>query len=109
MKNNELNFVFRNGDVSDAPMSNGEKQDVMINPADSVVRRVVVSYKTNGSVHGIKMFDGFGICVLDVGTFGYSDKEILLEEDERIVGVRSRLYSTSSAWHNSLVFVIGRL
>ena len=42
--NYEFNFVFKNGDTSDAPMSGQANPVVNINPPNSIVRKVIVSY-----------------------------------------------------------------
>ncbi len=46
--------------------------------------------------------------MLEVGEFKYSMKEVLLEENERIVGVRSK-YHSDYAIHCDLQFMIAKL
>ncbi len=40
---------------------------------------------------------------------GDTSKEFILEDDERIIGVKSKLYSKTYALHYDLVFIIGKL
>lgn len=43
----EFNFVFKNGDKSNIPMSNKEEPVVLISPADSVLKKVIVYFDTD--------------------------------------------------------------
>ncbi len=48
--------------------------------------------------------------MLNIGTFdAIANKEILLQEGERILGIKSKLHSEGMAWQSDLVFVVGRL
>ena len=38
----EFNFVFKNGQTSDAPMTGKEYKVVKINPPESIVRKIIV-------------------------------------------------------------------
>jgi hypothetical protein len=89
---NQFNFAFKNGDKSNAPMSGQEEPVVSINPADSVIRKVIVNYFPNDYVLGFKLFDKADNCVLEIGTFSQTNKEFLLSSDERIIGFESRIY-----------------
>ena len=57
---------------------------------------------------GFKFYDKNNTLLLEVGGFSGQTKEITLEENDRIVGIESRLYWADAACHNSLVFVIAR-
>ena len=57
---------------------------------------------------GFKFYDKNNTLILEVGDFDFSTKEINLEENDRIVGIESRLYWSNRAWHESLVFVTAR-
>ncbi len=104
----QFNFVFKNGDKSNAPMFGQEEPVVSMNPADSVIRKVILNYSPDGRVYGFKMFDKANECVLETGSFSQTNKEILLSSDERIIGFESRLHSSDTAYHNDLVLVIAR-
>lgn len=104
----QFNFVFKNGDKSNAPMNGQEEPVISINPSESVIRKVIVNYHPSYNVYGFKLFDKADKCVLEIGSFDYTNKEIFLSSDERIIGFESRLYSANYAQHNDLVFVIAR-
>ncbi len=55
------------------------------------------------------MFTKEGKSVLDIGSKDHTKNEILLEEGERVVGLKSRLYNVNEPEHCSLTFVIGKL
>ncbi len=65
----EFNFVFKNGQTSDAPLSGQELEVVKINPPDSVVKKIIVGYDQGDYVMGFKLFDVNGTCVLEIGGF----------------------------------------
>ena len=100
--------MFKNGKTSDAPMSGQATEVVKINPPDSVVRKVKVFYENNYYVYGFQLFDGDNTCILQIGRLSDETREILLEAEDRIVGLRSKLYDAKKALHTSLKFVIGR-
>ena len=63
-------------------------------------------------IYGLKFFDRNDTCILSAGTMVYTMQEVILNEGERLVGVRSKMYDNStknSAYHCNLVLVIGRL
>ena len=64
--NAEFKFVFKDGKTSDAPMSmSGQAfKVVQIQPADSIVRKIIVYYYQVHFVTGFKLFDAKGTCVL---------------------------------------------
>ena len=88
--------MFKKGQISDAPSSdsNGKLKKI---PSNSVIRRIVVCFDGKDYVMGIKFLNANGYELLEVGTFLHSKAEILLEAEERIVGIRSRLHHASKA------------
>ncbi len=89
----------------------GQFTIVQINPPESVIRKIIVGYDQSDYVTSFQLFDTKGSCVLVIGTFsffGEQTKEILLEAEDRIVGIRSRLHEANKALHTSLVIVIAR-
>jgi hypothetical protein len=89
-------------------MSGQVEPVVSINPADSVISKVIVNFWPNDYVYGFKLFDKADKCVLEIGSFTFTNKEIFLSSDERIIGLESRLYQADMAKHNDLVLVIAR-
>lgn len=69
----------------------------------------------DGYLWGIKFFDKKGTCFLNAGTTTDDKKkkpDIVLQEGERLVGIRSKLYNKTDdldALHCNPVFVLGRL
>lgn len=57
---------------------------------------------------GVEFFDRNGNKVLEAGRLGNTKLDIILEDDERLVGVRSKL-ETMSPKQDDLQFIIGRL
>jgi hypothetical protein len=53
----QFNFVFKDGKTSDAPMYGKASKVVRINPADSIVRKIIVGYQKGQCVYGFKLFD----------------------------------------------------
>ncbi len=102
---------MKNGDSTNLVMYGNNKQTVRIDPPDSQIRKIQVNYNPDSCVYGIKMFTTLDKCVLSIGTFDDEDdnKEILLQEGERILGIKSRMYKEGSAAHNDLVFVVGKM
>ena len=71
------------------------------------MRKIIVFYEQSNYIRGFRLFDAKDTCVLEIGILtSETKKEILLEEDDRIVGFRSRLYASNQALHNGLVIVI---
>ncbi len=105
----EFNFILKNGESTNLVMKGKLKQTVPIDPLDSQITKILVNYYPTDYVRGIKMFTTEDKCVLSIGHFGGSVKEILLQEGERILGIRSRLWNEGWACHNDLVFIVGKM
>jgi hypothetical protein len=60
----EFNFIFKEGQTSDAPFTSKSTQIVKINPPDSVVRKIIVHYAQHCYVIGFKLFNADDTCVL---------------------------------------------
>lgn len=56
-ENYEFNFIFKNGQTSDAPMSGQPTSVVKINPPDSIARKIIVGYYQGDYVSGFQLFD----------------------------------------------------
>ncbi len=105
----ELNFILKNGESTNLVMAGKNKQTVRIDPPDSQITKILVNYDPEECVTGIKMYTKEDKCVLSIGVFEGSVKEILLQEGERILGIKSRLYEEGCAYQNDLVFVTGKM
>ena len=90
------------------PMSEKPGPLISLNPPDSVVRKIIVYFEKQLSVMGFRLFDKNNKCVLAAGRSDQKRKEILLDEEERIVGFESRLREENAAYHFGLVIVIAR-
>ncbi len=60
----EFNFVFKNGLTGYAPMSGKNYEVEKIDPADSIVRKIIVFYDQRNYTDGFKLFDANNTCVL---------------------------------------------
>lgn len=56
---------------------------------ETEVSKVIVNHNIN-IVHGVRMMNKLGQVILEIGVFhGDSNKEVILEDGERVVGVKS--------------------
>lgn len=82
--------------------------EVRIHPVGAIVKRVVM--RGNYEFAGCQFFDKNGTKILEAGYMTAETKEFVLEDDERLIGVSSKLQpSQYSPRHNDLVFIIGKL
>lgn len=62
---------------------------VKVEPANSVISKILVCYHKNAVTRGIKLFTKDGNCVLSTGVFDCDTVEIDLQDGERILGIKS--------------------
>ena len=79
-------------------------QERKIKPADRVVKRIVIYYdESNAYLWGFQLFDKNNKKSLETASKYFkncSNKECILQDDERIIGFKSRKKSEGeSAWH----------
>jgi hypothetical protein len=67
----------------------------------------VVCFHSDGYLRGIRLLKKKNEIVLEAGYFDYAEKEIVLQEGQRIVGIKSNQFSAEYARHSDLVFVVG--
>ena len=67
----------------------------------------MVNYHDDGHLRGIRLLKKKNEIVIEAGHFDYVEKEIVLQEGQRIVGIKSNQNSAEYARHSDLVFVIG--
>ncbi len=92
--NPEFNFVLSKGDASQFKKSSAFKE-IFLQPAGVSVKRVVLWYEENKAfLYKIEMFGKDDLKLLETGfpTNGCKPHEIILEEGEKIIGVKSRTY-----------------
>ncbi len=68
---------------------------VGIVPANSASAKIQVWKGTY--IYGIKMFDNSGQCVLFAGYVAGTMEEVQLQEGERLLGIKSKLYSNNTS------------
>lgn len=104
-------MILSNGVQSQLPLNEDGGQnytEVRINPVGAVVKRIVM--RGNYEFAGCQFFDRNGVKILEAGYMTAESKEFILEDDERLIGVSSKLQALQySPRHNDLVFVIGKL
>lgn len=107
---NGMNFIMSNGMKSNLPQNasygSGSWTEVRIFPPDAIVKKVIMH--GNYQYGGVQFFDRDGNKILEAGRMGNNKLEIILEDNERLLGVRSKL-ETMSPKMDDLQFVIGRL
>ena len=75
---------------------------------ETAVSKIVVNHNVN-IVHGIRMMNKQGQVILETGVFnGGSDKEVNLEDGERVVGIKSISDSRYGYWCG-LTLVLGKM
>ncbi len=99
----EFNFVMSNGSASQFK-NNYASKEIRLQPAGVPVKRVVLWYEDARSLlYKIELYSKDGAKLLETGfnTDGCKSHEIVLEEGERIIGVKSRNLSgcPSYAYH----------
>ncbi len=89
--NAHFKFETKDGSVSDHPNSSRvELQRKEINPKDAQITKIQVFYDSK-LIRGFKFSSKDGI-LLEAGYFlNMEIKEVMLEEGERLIGVRSKL------------------
>ncbi len=104
------NFILSNGQESairdDKVMSKHTLPDKPIRKV-----QIVVHNDSNFGLQGLKFFDEKDNLIFEIGKKdeSYLVKEVLLQENERIVGFESRKYQDGYAAHFDLQFVIATL
>ena len=71
------------------------------------ITRLIVGYDKVSHVTGFKFINMYDEVLLKIGKFSPSKKEIRLQDEDRIVGIESRIQDF--AFHHSLVLVIARV
>jgi hypothetical protein len=110
--NGQCNFKFSDGTKTEYKAS-VTLQDVLIPDAVKSVRKITIWYQaSNGFMVSIMLLDKDGVKLCEFGWAeasrkAHPSKELLLEEGERIVGIKCR--SGTDACQHDLQFVIGRL
>ena len=79
-----------------------------------VIRKIEIYYSNVyviNELYGLKLFDKNNNQMLSVGHYGVNKKEILLEENERILGIKSisRVPNGHPGAHGDLQFMIYKL
>ena len=80
------------GSKSQLPLNEDGGQnytEVKINPANAVVKRIVM--RGNYEFAGCQFFDKNGVKILEAGYMTAESKEFILEDNERLIGVSSKL------------------
>jgi hypothetical protein len=111
-----MNFIMSNGEQSNLPIYEKRRKDykeVRINPVGAIVKKVVVSYWDCGDLKGVQFYDKDDTLLLEAGDTKrvFTITEIILEEGQRLIGVKSRFYidgeGKGKARLPALRFIIG--
>ncbi len=106
----QFKFIMSDGEKSsDLPWTGGEGVVTKIEAPGTQVSKILVNYDQASVVTGFKFYNKEHIEILRVGVFSWIDKEILLQDGERIVGIKSRTYDTINGYHINLVLVVGKI
>ena len=86
-------------------------KEVTINPPDSVIAKININYHET-YIAGFKFFNKDNLCVLEAGRFNFNDCEILLEEGEKLLGVKSTHFNNEDcthAVHCNMILIFGKM
>ena len=65
---------------------------------------------SSSNLRGFRFYSKSGEVLLEVGTFNTLPHEILLQEGERVLGIKSRMSGKGkNEYHKDLQFIIGKL
>jgi hypothetical protein len=112
-----FNYILSNGEVSNIPYvdyEQDETEEVRI-PEGAVIRKVIMytSEEDNTCLWGVQFFDKDNKMLLEAGCTEDEkvkhSREFTLEEDERIVGVKSQVDKGYEPEQLDIVFILGRL
>ena len=110
-KNCFMRFATRDGDLGQQPLSSYSLACKAVLQAGTQVDKIQVFH--NYYIYGLRFFDHAGACVLQAGYCGTDHYlvEIALEQGERLLAVKSRLYDNggNNTCHCNPVFVLGKL
>ncbi len=96
----ELNIILSNGSTSQFKYVNALKE-VRLQPVGVSVKRIVLWYRVSDALlYKIEMYAKDGSKILETGfnANGFRSHEIVLEDGERIIGIKSRTYSESPTY-----------
>lgn len=102
-KDHAFNFIFSDGTRTNQPTGGLKMQEDRFDP--SQVRKIVI-YHYNNFLNGLKLSDKSNNLILEAGPCSGTDTIILIEKNERIVGVKAR--DSSYNW-TYFQFVIGKV
>jgi hypothetical protein len=103
------NFILSNGQES------AIKNDKVMTPhslPEKLIRKVQMALNnSNFCLQGLKFFDEKDNLIFEIGKQDerFLVKEVLLQENERIIGFESRKHSDDRAIHNDFQFMIATL
>jgi hypothetical protein len=89
-------------------LKNKNKQKIRINPQEPVAR-ILVYQVDREYLCGFRFYSKSGEILLEVGVCKSHPTVFVLQEDERVLGIKSRIDAPHDAYHCDLQFVIGRL
>jgi hypothetical protein len=97
------------GTRGEVPKTGSSLTDLKLSNPESVAK-ISIYYKDGKDYpFGYKFYNKAGDELLSMGTCDGKSKDTILEEGERVVGMKSRLYSNSDPYHCDVQFVIGWL
>ena len=102
-----FNIMMSNGKHGTIEYDN--KKEIKMTKQEPVAKIVVYQVDSNAFLHGFRFYSKSGEVLLEVGVCTSPPTEFVLQEGERILGIKSRLNSPTYPYHCDLQFVIGRL
>lgn len=104
----EYNFVLKDGsETALTPYNKLHRVEV----ADRPVKRIRCWFDTNNVLWGFQLLDDKGDCLYKsaLNCDKYTKVETVLEDGERVLGVKGRKYNDKQATYYDFQFIIGKL
>jgi hypothetical protein len=109
-----MNFILSNGDRSKQIDEKYPTEYTFMMPADAhnKIRSVTIYYRPKESIGGFSFFDKDGALLWKHGfTYvgsGFSKETVEIAENERIIGVKAKLFSGWQSIYSDWQFQIGK-
>ena len=81
-------------------------KEFMMGKKSEEIRKVEIFYWDNHCLHGFKFYGASNNLILSIGRVDLTKKTILIAADERIVGVKARLFGGWQAVYSDFQFMI---
>ncbi len=100
-----FNVIMSDGTRGQVPKTRSVYNDLKFSKADPISKITIYYSDIHDYPYGYKFFSKTGECLLTAGTCTGKTKDMMLQEGERIVGMKSRIHG--NYYHCDVQFIIG--